>query len=276
MIRNSLNYRKSQHRRSREAYIFFLSGPNNITFSENGIQYSHHLFTDSLNFLVGKNQNPRRILKLQASTIPTDPDQIWYQLTAYKEEKTNILNSGRNWFSAPIRQGQSLNINLRLNSETFTPWIFHGKLMAQSSSASTMSVLSGNDLLEEIPFSSIPNSTYGIKGREAYFDFEFNPSSNSLPQVRFTFQGTGTESAGFLDYFVVGVPYSNPNLREGIVEGKTRGVLSFPSDYTSGKSVISLILWPLIPRSDQMHWVKNGLFFLRRERLKSRNSRLLI
>jgi len=208
---------------------FFLAGPNTITFSEEGLRYSNHLFFDSLSFLIGKKENPKRILEVAGSSNPANPNQIWYSFSSSKEEKTNILNSGRNWFSAPIRQGQSLNINLGLKSGTSQPWIMHGKLMAQSFSGSTMRVLSGNDQLTEVSFSSIPNSTYGIKGREQIFDLDFNPANNTLSQIRFTFQGTGSESAGYLDYFVVGVPFSNANLQEGIVEAKIAGSLALPT-----------------------------------------------
>ncbi len=208
---------------------FFLSGPNTLSFSEEGINYSHHLYSDSLSFLLGKNLNPRRIQENPSNSQPASPNQIWYNFVTYREEKTNLLSSGRNWFSAPIRQGQSFNVNLGLNSNSPAPWILHGRLMAQSYSASTMRILSGNALLDEIAFSSIPNATYGIKGREAYFETTFEPSGNSLPQVRFTFQGTGSESAGYLDYFIAGVPYSNSTLSEGVFERKEDGEIALPS-----------------------------------------------
>jgi hypothetical protein len=202
---------------------FFLSGPNTLTFSPNGLSYSHHLFSDSLSFLIGKKANPLRILLKPANSQSANPNQIWYSFTAFKEEKTNILNSGRKWYSAPIRQGQSLNINLGLRSETSLPWILHGRLMAQSFSNSTMRILTGNELLGELAFNSIPNSTFGIKGREVNFDLRINPAGNSLSQIRFTFQGSGSESAGYLDYFAVGVPFSNSKLAEGIFEAENPG-----------------------------------------------------
>jgi len=210
---------------------FFLSGPNTFSFSENGLSYNHHSFTDSLSFLIGKKENPKRIEEISGNPDTADPTQIWYSFSTFKEEKNNILNSGRNWFSDPIRQGQSLNINPGMKSETVSPWILHGKLMAQSFSGSTMRVLSGNELLEEVSFSSIPNSTYGIKGREEFFDLELNPADNSLPQVRFTYQGTGSESSGYLDYFVIGVPFSNANFTEGILESQSAQILALRAEY---------------------------------------------
>lgn len=204
---------------------FFLTGPHTVDFSSEGLEYSHHLFSDSLSFLIGKNENPLRILEKSGDQDPANPEQIWYSFTPFKEEKINILNSGRSWFSLPIRQGQSLNINLNLQTETEAPWIFHGKLMAQSYSTSTMRVLTGNQLLGEVSFNSIPNSTYGIKGREEIFNWEIN-IGNSISQFRLTFQGTGSESAGHLNYLAVGVPFSNSTLKEGIFEAKEKGNIS--------------------------------------------------
>jgi hypothetical protein len=205
---------------------FFLSGPNTLTFSEAGISYSHHLFSDSLSFLIGKKDNPKRISEIVGQSTPADPNQIWYSFKTFKEEKSNILNSGRTWFSNPIRQGQSFNVNLGLRSETNFPWILQGKLMAQSFSSSTMRVLTGDQLLSEVEFSAIPNSTYGIKGREINFELKINPANNLLSQIRFTYQGTGSESAGFLDYFVVGVPFTNDKLTEGVFESESLKAIS--------------------------------------------------
>lgn len=205
----------------------FLSGPNTFTYSSDGLEYEHHLFADSLSYLIGKRTNPKRIIKTPALADSPDPDQIWYSFTTFKAEQINLLSSGRNWYSTAIRQGQSLNINLNLSTETDHPWILHGKLMAHSYSSSSMRVLSGNELWGEVTFNSIPNSTYGVKGREQVFDWEINPG-NTLPQLRFTFQGSGSESAGYLDYIAVGVPFTNSHLKEGIFEAAVPQKISLP------------------------------------------------
>ncbi len=199
---------------------FFLSGPNTLSYSSEGLDYSHHLFADSLSFLIGKNQSPRRITLRPADAANANPEQNWYSFTTFKAEQTNLLNSGRTWYSEPIRQGQSLNINLSLPAAGKLPWILHGKLMAQSFSNSSMRVLSGNGLLGEVSFDPIPNSTYGIKGREKSFDWELRPEG-AVSQIRFTFHGSGPESIGYLNYLVLGVPIANSGLSEGIFEAPT-------------------------------------------------------
>src|SRR5690606_988913 len=166
---------------------FFLSGPNILTYSQDGLSYSHHLFSDSLSFLLGKNTTPRRIAERPANPADASPEHTWYSFTTFKAEETNLLNSGRTWYSKPFRQGQSLNINLSLPAGAKAPGILHGKLMAHSLSRSSMRVLSGDELLGEVSFDPIPNSTYGIKGREESFAWEINPE-NPVQQIRFSFQ----------------------------------------------------------------------------------------
>ncbi|GAA0879527.1 hypothetical protein GCM10009119_24950 [Algoriphagus jejuensis] len=209
---------------------FFLSGPNTFSYSAEEPTYSHHFFSDSLSFLIGKNSAPLRIGLKLADPAAADPKHIWYSFTTFKAEKINLLNSGRTWFSDPIRQGQSLNINLDLSTETIHPWILRGKLMAHSFAGSTMRVLTGNELFGEVAFSPIPNSTYGIKGREETFDWKINPG-NSFPQIRFTFQGSGSESAGYLDYFAVGVPFANSTLTEGVFESAEEQKIALPPSF---------------------------------------------
>lgn len=208
---------------------FFLSGPHTLTFSEDEIGYSHHLYADSLSFLIGNKENPMRITKSGADPQAADSDQIWYRFTTFKEDQTNILNSGRTWYSSPLRQGQSLTLNPRLTTETTQPWIIQGNLMARSFTATTMRIFSGTEQLKEVSFSPIPNSTYGTKGRNEVFDLRFIPTNNSLPQLRFTFQGAGSESSGHLDYVAIGVPYSTIHLTEGIFESENTASLNFPA-----------------------------------------------
>jgi hypothetical protein len=198
---------------------FLLSGPNTLSYSSEGLNYSHHLFADSLSFLLGKSKTPRRITGRPADPAAANPEHIWYSFTTFKAEQINLLNSGRNWYSEPIRPGQSLNINVSVPAAANAPWILQGKLMAHSSSPSSMRVLSGNELLGKVAFDPIPNSTYGVKGREVTFAWEIRPD-DPVSQIRFTYPGSGPAASGYLDYFVLGVPVANSGLRQGFFEAK--------------------------------------------------------
>ena len=206
----------------------YLQGPHTVLWKENEPpQYIHHLYEDTLSYLIGKNQNPKRIQSFTSQNSNTSENPTLYRFFVHKEEKTNILNSGKSWYSDPIRQGQSLNINFGLKSTTTKPWLIWGKVMGQSETPSTMRVLTGDQLLQEVQFSQIPSTTYGLKGDEKTFTFEYLPNGGQLSQLRFTFQGSGS---GYLDYVLVGAPFSSMEWENGIFESNKAQNITFPSN----------------------------------------------
>jgi hypothetical protein len=201
----------------------YLEGPTQVGFDEQSeIRFSHHTYTDTLHYLIGKKTGPKRILEKAGNVTDSSLDQIFYSFQSLKEEKTNLLNSGRSWYSDPIRQGQSLAVNFGVNSSTIAPWLLQAKVMGQSSGTSQLRMLSGDNLIKEVNFNPIPTTTYGIKGREELIQPTFSPPGGRLNQLRFTFQGSG---AGFLDYVTVGIPHSGERLPDGIVHGKNPGTI---------------------------------------------------
>ncbi|MBC6366638.1 type IX secretion system sortase PorU [Algoriphagus sp. AK58] len=211
--------------RDGENLFFFLEGPNQAYLTEQKtIHYEHHLYSDSLTYLLGRKNAPKRITEIPGSMDSADPNQIWYVIKSFKEEKTNLLNSGRSWYSDPIRQGQSLTVNFGITSTSNAPWILATRIMAQPTSVAQMRLFSSADLLTEINFNPIPNTTYGIKGREELIQLDFFPVNNRLSQIRYTYQGTG---AGYLDYLSVAIPYQNSTLSEGVYYGEKEEAIQF-------------------------------------------------
>jgi len=207
---------------SGNALFFYLEGPIQSRFDEQTeIEFTHHFYTDTLYYLIGRNLNPRRISEIPGNSSNPSND-VWYSFQWLKEEKTNVLNSGRSWYSDPIRQGQGLAVNFGINSSTNAPWLLKSNLMAQSSGTSQLRILTGDELIRETSFNPIPSTTYGLKGREETVNLEFSPPNGRLNQLRFTFQGSG---AGYLDYVTVGIPYSGDQLPEGIFHGKKDGLV---------------------------------------------------
>ncbi len=234
--------------KSTDALYVFLEGPKHIELSETGsVQLLNHIYTDTLYYVLGKSTGPQRILELEGSPNSPDGGLPFYSFKILKEEKTNLLNSGRSWYSDPIRQGQSLAVNFGVSSNSSSPWLLKTKLMSQSESPSQMRIFSGNEQVSTIDFNPIPNSIYGIKGREEFLQIEFIPAGNRLNQLRFSFQGTG---AGFLDYVAVGIPVSIENLSDGIYFSQKASPVFLPNGkqlweisdffkpvfFTSGKS----------------------------------------
>jgi len=227
---------------------FYLEGPHQSGFSNQGeLSYTHHLYTDTLRYVLAQKSLPKRVEVNSGKTDPSAAQAAWYQLFSLKEEKVNLLNSGRSWYSLPIRQGQSLAISYAKSSGSTAPWLLHARLMSQSSSSSSFRIWTDTELLQEVNFSPIPTSTYGVKGSETSIHTPFNPKEGRLEQVRFSFQGTGT---GHLDFALMGIPFSNVNLKEGLYFGREESSISLetgfqtwevsdfyqPKSYNQGKS----------------------------------------
>ncbi len=207
---------------------FFLEGPHQRALTDQGeIRYTHHLYTDTLRYVLAQKSAPKRIEVKSGKVDLPSTQYIWYQLLSLKEEKINVLNSGRSWYSQPIRQGQSLAISYG-KSSTSAPWLLHARLMSQSSSSSSFRIWADTELLQEVNFSPIPNSTYGVKGTEAAIQIPFTPKGERLEQVRFSYQGTGT---GHLDVAVLGIPFSNANLKEGLYFGREENSISLETGF---------------------------------------------
>ena len=227
---------------------FYLAGPHSSEFTKDGeLSYSHHLYTDTLRYVLAKKTAPKRIVGASGSTNTPSTLSVWYQLLAVKEEKINLLNSGRSWYSLPIRQGQSLTVSFGKSAGTTAPWLLHARLMSQSISPSSIRVWGDTELLEEVVFSPISSSTYGVKGSEVRISETFNPKGDRLDQLRFSFQGVGS---GHLDLALLGIPFTNSSLKEGLFFGKQENLISLetglqtweisnfyqPIRYSQGKS----------------------------------------
>ncbi len=230
--------------------FFYLAGPHSPEFTEAGeLTYSHHLYSDTLRYVLGKKSIPKRIESRNGTATTPGSLAVWYQLLAVKEEKINLLNSGRSWYSLPIRQGQSLTINFGKNAGTTAPWLLHSGLMSQSTGPSSMRVWADVEQVEEVVFSPISNSTYAVKGHEVQISKTFTPKGDRLDQLRFSFQGTGS---GHLDVALVGIPFTNSSLIEGLFFGKQENPISLetglqtweisnfyePIRYAQGKSAL--------------------------------------
>lgn len=227
---------------------FYLEGPHQGGFSKQGeLNYIHHLYTDTLRYVLAQKPIPKRIESKSGDVGVSSSGAIWYQLASLKEEKINLLNSGRSWYSFPTRQGQSLAISFGKTSGSTAPWLLHARMMSQSSSPSSFRIWTDSELLQEVNFSPIPTSTYGVKGSETSIHIPFTPKGSRLDQVRFSYQGSGT---GHLDVAVLGIPFSNASLKEGLYFGREANSISLetglqtwevsdfyqPKSYNQGKS----------------------------------------
>ncbi len=195
--------------------VFYVEGPHQVEFENGTLAYHHHLYADTLYYLIGKKSkgNPINTVSSGNSGEPNPGGRV-YQVKTQKWEQTNLLNSGRNWFSAPIFSGGNLQYSAQIPENALNPVELTLKLMAQSLNPATFSINANGQALDKINITGVPNTTYGIKGREEIFSTSFSSSSNLALNVQF--QSTDINATGYLDYSILSVPFLAASLSSGI------------------------------------------------------------
>ena len=194
---------------------FYLAGPNQVFKNEKGqFDYAHHLFSDSLSFLIGVKNNPKRISSAQASTGNPGPATL-YSWHSIKDEEKNLLNSGRTWYSKPVSPGGLKGFSVRALSTSPSDWKLVGTLMGQSIGTSEIRLRADDLEIFKSEITPIPNSTYGIKGREVPVAIDFKPAGNKIERLVLSYQSSDQNGAGYLDELSIGVPFSSQNLSSG-------------------------------------------------------------
>ncbi|WP_186755578.1 type IX secretion system sortase PorU [Echinicola salinicaeni] len=194
----------------------FLEGPHSIAISADSIHYQHHIYTDTAYYLIKINEKqPKRIDKIDYSSSASNQGFL-YQVYTYKKEAQNLLSSGRKWYSNRLFPGGISSFNIPIPSYDEGQIYFQTQVMAQSFSNSTLSIRTGSNTFSQIDISAVPNSTYGLKGREG-FDHGFinHTELGAISSFNLEMQGNGN-GIGFLDYFLLGLPYNVQQLESGI------------------------------------------------------------
>lgn len=200
------------HIEGNSAY-FYASGPHIIGFNEDNYEYIHHHYTDTLYYLIGPKAEGKRISE-KSFQEENNTTPILHKVVVKKWESQNILSSGRQWYSNPISNGGKIEMQVDIPTGNSGNAHFQAKVMAQSLSTSAFNFSASNQTLGNVEISSIPNSTYGIKGREqAIYSTLSNPGGRVTISTTFT---TGdANGVGFMDYSLLAIPYATTNLPDG-------------------------------------------------------------
>ena len=194
---------------------FYLSSSSTYGFSGEKIEYLPNQFSDSLSFLIGLSTNPTRVQHVSPPAGLSDPTVLysWHWL---KEDKNNILNSGRAWYSRAVAPGITRGYAFPLSTNLEAKWKVAAKVMGRSISDAEITLAVDEMSISESPIAAIPGSTYGIKGQEAHINTEFSPIGNKVERLRISFQAADPNASGYFEYIGIGVPYSSFALDEGI------------------------------------------------------------
>ncbi|MEP0711073.1 MAG: hypothetical protein ABJC55_04050, partial [Algoriphagus sp.] len=138
---------------------FYLASPDSYEYTDDKIHFYPNQFSDSISFLIGFSQNPKRIQTLNGEPGEEKP-AILYQWNWLKEAENNILNSGRAWYSRAVAPGITRGYAFPLTTSTTAEWKIAGKIMARASSSSKISWSADDLIVTETLFEGIPASTY--------------------------------------------------------------------------------------------------------------------
>tara|TARA_R110002020_G_scaffold97701_16_gene233059 strand:+ start:1284 stop:4538 length:3255 start_codon:yes stop_codon:yes gene_type:complete len=205
-----------------EHLYFYLSGPNSYEFTNEGISYRVNQFSDSISYLIGFSQNPKRIATVYGQSSTATPTQL-YSWSWLNEQENNMLNSGRAWYSKSVAPGITRGYSFPLATTSNANWKIAAKIMARSNSASIIKLATDDLSVSESSFDGVPNGTYSIKGQEVRVFESFAPAEKKVERLRISFEASNPNDAGYFEYIGIGVPHSSEQLGEGIyaLEQKT-------------------------------------------------------
>jgi hypothetical protein len=201
----------------KEDYILFWGdGPDRHSFdtSKNLFAYENNLYSEkNFYFLtVGPGAGKRAtIAPLQNGVFPVinSYDDFGY----YETDQYNILKSGREWFGEQFDAKTEVTIRFNLEGVVRNSTIkMVSATMAQSyESSSSFNIFFNGVPIAKQSLNPIPNTQYGVKGREAQDTVIFNSDAVSAPnrtaqdiKYQYVKAASGT-SVGYLNYFLFSV-----------------------------------------------------------------------
>ncbi|WP_209330239.1 type IX secretion system sortase PorU [Lunatimonas salinarum] len=201
---------------------FFLPGPDTFIWEENYPSFQVNHYTERQHFILkGNTPSPKRIQNLNPSEPTPDDDNNsspWYAMESYHEPTYNLLQSGRDWYGHRMFSGQQtiLTVDVPSAFDSRQEVLFSATLLAQSIADSKFTTSLNGQLIKESAFPSIPNSTYGIKGREGAFTEQRQINTSERLEVQFDFYTADRNGAGYLKHLWIGYPV-NPSLMDNHV-----------------------------------------------------------
>ncbi len=194
--------------------LFYAEGGDGIRFniSKKITAYEHNLYSEkNFYFITVASNNGKRIttsenLGTGFPVLNTFNDFVFHELDDYSE-----LKSGREWygerFDFTTEQIFRMDISGITNNTPIT-WV--SDVMAQSFSGSSFKLIFNNTEVGSQSVSSIPNTTYGLKGRHKRDSISFNSttvsaSTTTTQEIKYQYiKAISGKSIGFLDFFMIG------------------------------------------------------------------------
>jgi hypothetical protein len=216
-----LELREIPSKRIGNALFFYLEGPHRKMIRDGEFSYQHHHYSDTLYYLIGEKKTGAAVVASDLVVSGNEVEKI-YNIQAIKWEDSNILNSGREWYSKPFFNGERFNFNMA-SDPTLRPQLIT-RVMAQSLAESQIEFFNNGSSVGIVSIAAIPNSTYGIKGRESFFQAELQmaPSQN----IQISYRSADINGTGYLAESIMVSPYSHQSTSAGIYHIQEPGILN--------------------------------------------------
>ncbi|MFC0264829.1 type IX secretion system sortase PorU [Fontibacter flavus] len=214
-----------------EDLFFFLTGPHQVNFEGDEISYQKNHYSDTLYYLVGKKIKGNQVKTSNTVGNGQELDEF-YSVQKFNWDQINILSSGRSWYSNPFFNGERFSFSFNLEEGiTGNPQIIT-QIMGQSLSDSRFEFFQNGSKLGEIDIPAIPNTTYGIKGRESVFRSSLL-SNRGNQNIQVSNRSSDFNGAGHLAYSLIISPYSPQSSPLGVYYVTKTGVFRKRSTFKS-------------------------------------------
>lgn len=197
-----------------EDYILFFGlSPHKLELIETGpseyqIDYVNNVYSDTSYYFLNLSDTEGARIGTKENKGTTFPEiRIFDHLIKYELDQINILNSGREWYGEIFDIKTTYEFSFNVNGLSSNEQIkVISKVMASSYNPSYFELELNGFILGQQTVDPIPNTRYGLKGRERVDEFEINsgilPGFTESLDLNMTYvKGSSTElSIGYLDY----------------------------------------------------------------------------
>lgn len=188
-----------------EYLLFYGQSPHRWIFDSNTHAFSflRHNYSDTAFYFITSGGEGRKIIStadnfLTANNISNTSDALYI----HEKEIKNLLKSGREWFQ-PVPAAGSMTIDPGFTDIIPSEKIQYSIRLAARAAITTQFSLSENSaLIKSIPIAAVNLSNYTgtYASISEYADSVLPKSSSPVYELKYSNNGTSSESAGWLDY----------------------------------------------------------------------------
>ena len=202
---------------STDRIIFYGQGPDKHYYDtdKETFWYENNLYSDKNYYFITYGGVAGKRLSTQSSIDGTFPVvNTFADFVQFEEDTQNILHSGREWFGFSFGSTTEATVEFKMSGIVANSELtFISKVMARALEPASFNLFYNNVSVGTQNVASIPNSTYGLKGRMKTDTMRFNTSQVSGTQetnrIKYQYVKGGTlSSTGFMDNFLVSMKRS--------------------------------------------------------------------